>query len=128
MLLKRNGSKILWIIIVVSVVAICVSACVSVPQNSSSEKADLSGVDYGGYIDYTSANLAPVTSGTLSNLVIFICFPDEDVSYVQNSLDSSLIGLFNGSENSLKDYYEEISYGKISVNSFFPLSGETFFV
>lgn len=128
MLLKRNGSKILWIIIVVSVVAICVSACVSVPQNFSSEKADLSGVDYGGYIDYTSANLAPVTSGTLSNLVIFICFSDEDVSSVQNSLDSSLIGLFNGSDNSLKDYYEEISYGKISVNSFFPLSGETFFV
>ena len=108
------------------VVAVCATACLSLSPQETSD-ARLQGVDYGGYIDYSSANLSPITSGSLANFVIFICFADEDVSSVRNSLDSDLADVFNGESNSLKDYYAEISYGKISVESYFPTS-ENFFV
>lgn len=53
--------------------------------------------------------------GTLNNIVVFIRFSDDndtwnkDLNYYQN--------LLNGNRPSVKDYYNEVSYGKVDVHS-----------
>ena len=62
----------------------------------------------------------PITTGTMKNLVILARFSDQSSTYTQAQFDS----LFNqvgyttdGAVGSVKDFYTQVSYGKLTVNS-----------
>ncbi len=61
-----------------------------------------------------------VAYGNATNVVIFICFADEDPFAVRSSVPGDLVSRFNGDDNSIKDYYNDLSYGSFSVDSIFP--------
>lgn len=86
------------------------------------------GVDNGGFIDYSKTYSATPISGDLTNLVIFVCFSDEDVDEVRLAIGDSLIGYFNGDDNSLKDYYQKESYNRIRVDSLFAVDSTEYFI
>lgn len=52
----------------------------------------------------------------ITNFVIFICFSDEEIFTPSNSL----INMFIGTNNSLRDYYQELSYGSLTIDTVFP--------
>lgn len=52
----------------------------------------------------------------ITNFVIFICFSDED--YFTPPAD--VINMFVGANNSLKNYYQELSYNSFTINTVFP--------
>jgi M6 family metalloprotease-like protein len=60
---------------------------------------------------------AAPTTGTINNLVIFIRFSDE-VATIFNSQRSYYDAYFNKADaSSLKDYFDEVSYNQLAVNS-----------
>ncbi|MDR0696945.1 MAG: M6 family metalloprotease domain-containing protein [Christensenellaceae bacterium] len=63
----------------------------------------------------------------IKNLVIFICFAGE--TSLKNDLiasaDTIVASRLNSSANSMKDYYSDISYGYVNVDSLLPNSGGT---
>ena len=70
-----------------------------------------------------------VSYGSVNNVVIFICFADENPTDVRSSVPSDLTNRFNGSDNSIKDYYNDLSYGAFSITSVFPAYNDgSFFV
>lgn len=82
--------------------------------------------------EYSSINYAVTDGkpvyGEVTNVVIFICFSNEDADAVSDKIDEDLIDIFEGEDNSLFDYYRDLSFGKIAVHSLFPSSGESCFV
>lgn len=67
--------------------------------------------------------------GNVTNVVIFICFADESPNAVRSSVPSDLTDKFNGSDNSIKDYYNDLSYGMFSISSVFPTYNDgSFFI
>ncbi|MDD2229894.1 MAG: M6 family metalloprotease domain-containing protein [Candidatus Cloacimonetes bacterium] len=66
------------------------------------------------------------TIGTINNIVIYIRFSDETEFGDSNSLYD---GWLNSNTNSLKNYYQEASYNKLTVNTtFYPASSNGFVV
>lgn len=66
--------------------------------------------------------------GEVLNVVIFICFADEDISKVfPSSLTEEIADSFNGN-SSLSDYYSTLSYGDFTVKSVFPKKNTAYFV
>ena len=63
-----------------------------------------------------------LNNSTVYNVVIFICFQDENPATVfTNTITSNIYNKFMGNSNSLKDYYLSLSYGSFSVDSLFAL-------
>lgn len=76
------------------------------------------------YIDYSattlfSSNLYESASSAepISNVVIYIAFSGETVNLDEDYITSAL----DGSSNSLRDYYQKISYGQILINNINPI-------
>lgn len=72
-----------------------------------------------------SAAYGPVgfNQGTVSNIVLFIDFADEQTFY---SMDTSYYdGILNSNSDSLKNYYSEVSRNQLTINSYFPNSTAT---
>lgn len=63
------------------------------------------------------ANQAPTDGNEIVNIVIYICFSDEHVNLDNQMIDNYL----NGANNSLTDYYNKISYGKINIHNINPI-------
>lgn len=76
---------------------------------ASSSPSMASGVDNG-------LNSLP----NITNFAIFICFNDENVIDVQNALSPTIIDMFNASDNSLRNFYQEMSYGSLTIDTLFP--------
>lgn len=62
----------------------------------------------------------PISSGTVKNLVLLVAFKDKPFTYSADDFDK----LFNeegysvdGAHGSVKDYYNEVSYGKLKIES-----------
>jgi M6 family metalloprotease-like protein len=69
--------------------------------------------------------IAPQT-GTFTNIVIFVRFADQE-EFPETTPFSTWDNLFNGVENtsSLRNYFKETSYNKLTINSIFrPLPGD----
>ena len=63
-----------------------------------------------------------LNNSTVYNVVIFICFQDENPATVfTDAITSNIYNKFMGNSNSLKDYYLSLSYGSFSVDSLFAL-------
>lgn len=63
---------------------------------------------------------APITSGTMKNLVILARFSDQTTTYSQaqfNSLFNDAGYNIDGATGSVKDYYLQVSYNKLAVQS-----------
>ncbi|MBO5773561.1 MAG: M6 family metalloprotease domain-containing protein, partial [Clostridia bacterium] len=78
---------------------------------------DLGAIDSQGLDGMTVIDTAPVlASGTnyvsIVNLTIFISFKGETFTP-----DQTLINMFNGQSNSLKDYYQSMSNDRVNINS-----------
>ncbi len=68
-----------------------------------------------------AAGTPPIVSyGKATNVVIFICFSDEDPNFIRSSIPSDFVDRLNGEDNSIKDYYNDLSYGKFVFNSIYP--------
>jgi M6 family metalloprotease-like protein len=66
--------------------------------------------------------LAP-TTGVLNNIVLFIRFSDEPEFTDQSSTYATMFNSTTPGTNSLYNYYQEVSYGKLSVTTtFYPLA------
>ncbi len=65
---------------------------------------------------------------TITNPVIFICFAGEQVLNVRNTITVDIINMFNAEDNSLKDYYRDLSYGSLTINSIFPITNGDYYV
>lgn len=66
--------------------------------------------------------------GEVLNVVIFICFSDEEISEeFPLSVTEEIADSFNG-ECSLADYYSSLSYGEFTVTSVFPKKNTAYFV
>ncbi len=79
------------------------------------------------------ANASGVDSGltslsSITNLVIFICFSDDTISEVRESISVDIINMFNADDNSLKDYYQNLSYGSLTINSIFPTINGDYYI
>ena len=82
------------------------------------------------FLDQTKQTVAEVanapTTGTINNLVVFIRFSGESEF---TDLTSKYTGLLNDpttGANSLRNYYREVSYNALTINSFlFPSPGTT---
>lgn len=79
------------------------------------------------------ANASGIDSGltslsSITNLVIFICFSDENVADVRQTIDVNIINMFNAEDNSLKDYYRSLSYGSLTISSIFPMISGDYYV
>ncbi|MBI4801848.1 MAG: M6 family metalloprotease domain-containing protein [Elusimicrobia bacterium] len=62
----------------------------------------------------------PILTGTMKNLVILAKFSDQTATYTQaefNSLFNDIGYTTDGAVGSVKDYYNEISYNKLTVDS-----------
>ncbi len=59
-------------------------------------------------------------SGDIVNPVILICFLGENEETVKNSFLTKVKDYFVGEDNSLADYYRDLSYGNITIDSVFP--------
>ena len=64
----------------------------------------------------------------ITNVVVFICFSDEDVSSFRNLLNDGFISRFNGGVPSLYSYYHALSYGELVVNSIFATNETLFYI
>ena len=62
-----------------------------------------------------------VNYGAAVNIVIFICFSDESPNAIRSSIPSDFESRCNGDDNSIKDYYHDLSYGQFSFTSIFPV-------
>ena len=67
-----------------------------------------------------STGPTPITSGIMKNLVLLVAFKDKPFQYSSSDFDK----LFNekgysvgGASGSVKDYYHEVSYGQLTVDS-----------
>jgi immune inhibitor A len=63
---------------------------------------------------------APVTTGTMKNLVILARFSDQTTTYSKaefGSLFNNIGYTVDGASGSVKDYFNEVSYNKLSVES-----------
>jgi len=65
------------------------------------------------------------TNGVINNIVIFVKFLDDNDFELPISYYDDLLNNYNATPASLKRYYYEQSYGKLTVNSYFPLQGTT---
>ncbi len=117
------------IIIFVCLAAIAfIGALLGISAVGSETVADLTVADGGKCDDYVKVNASDTVFGDVTNVVIFICFADDSVSAVQASANEKLINYYIGEDNSLKDYYSTISYGKINIDTIFPKLGADYFV
>lgn len=60
------------------------------------------------------------TTGTMKNLVVLVSFADKAVEYSQQQFDDlfNQVGYtYDGAVGSVKDYYHEVSYGALTVES-----------
>jgi len=65
----------------------------------------------------------------ITNVAVFIYFKGENEQSFRNEITSELISRFNGTDTySLKDYYQQLSYGSLTVNTVFPISGSRYYV
>ena len=71
-------------------------------------------------VNAASSDEPIVSYGSATNVVIFICFSDEDPATVRASIPADFRDRCNGTDNSIKDYYDKLSYGKFSFYSLFP--------
>ncbi len=68
----------------------------------------------------SSPQKTPILTGTMKNLVILVRFPDQTTTYSQaqfSSLFNDTGYTYDGALGSVKDYYKEVSYGKLTVQS-----------
>lgn len=80
-------------------------------------------------INAATASNAVVSYGKAYNVVIFICFSDEDPARIRATIPSAINEKFNGDDYSLKDYYDKLSYGRFSFSSLFPTyDGGAYFI
>lgn len=65
----------------------------------------------------------PTNEGTLNNLIVFIRFQDEDEFTSPISFYDDMFNKSTENYNSMKNYFKEVSYNKLTVNStMYPLS------
>lgn len=67
---------------------------------------------------------APNERRTIVNIVIYICFAGENLNLDRQHID----GMLSGPSDSLTDYYQKLSGGKIMVHNINPLNNEQIFV
>ncbi len=67
---------------------------------------------------------SPFEVRPIVNIVIYVCFAGENVSLDRQQIDSFL----SGPTNSLTDYYQRLSNGKIMVHNINPLNGEQIYI
>ncbi len=65
-----------------------------------------------------------VDYGSATNVVIFICFSDENPNEIRAAIPADFDDRCNGTDNSIYDYYRKLSYGRFSFNSLFPLNND----
>lgn len=98
------------------------------PSTLSQDFLDLS-VLYGDNSDSTENNSVKLAANSetdvleVSNVVIFIYFSDE----TKPTDIGQKVECFDGDSDSLKDYYNKISYGKIQIDSYFAKNGTIFY-
>ncbi|MGN1042564.1 MAG: M6 family metalloprotease domain-containing protein, partial [Christensenellales bacterium] len=77
--------------------------------------------------EYNVINKAEPVNGDVTNPVVVICFADESADSTRSKVNSELRSFFVGEDNSLKDYYDKVSYGNIGIDTIFPdAEGEVF--
>ncbi|MCR4661417.1 MAG: M6 family metalloprotease domain-containing protein [Clostridia bacterium] len=71
-----------------------------------------------------------LTSDNITNVVILICFKDENPTNVfSDSKITNVVNNFNSNTgSSLHNYYYEMSYHNFSVNSIFPIQNSSIFI
>lgn len=115
---RRRARIAIILFILIAAISVCVFAAENCPENGVY-------LSDGGKSELKSA--APV-SGNITNLVIFICFSDENVNSVKSTVTPTLINYYVGGSVSLKDYYYTETYGKITIDTLFPRDNNAYFV
>ncbi|OGR41883.1 MAG: hypothetical protein A2X35_11270 [Elusimicrobia bacterium GWA2_61_42] len=90
-------------------------ASASSPSRVSSSQATVSGLAAS-----PAAVRTPILTGTMRNLVILAKFSNQGTVYTQpqfNSLFNDAGYSFDGAAGSVKDYYTQVSYGQLTVQS-----------
>ncbi len=112
--MRKKISFLFFFVLILTVLSLGVSCSV---QKREEE------VDFSGQAQILSADEPrPLTdSDEVINIVIFICFADEDVRQVNGSIPADIDKSFNGAENSVGDYYSALSYGDFTLRTVFPV-------
>ena len=138
--MKKYTARLLPLILIL-VFALVVSVGVTAFDRSEADEPTLSPRNYNedgthsgsaaknGGINFASGDPSLLKHGKVYNIVIFICFSDENPSRMFPSstveeIDRSL----NGDNSSMKNYYESLSYGSFSVESKFVYNNTGYFV
>lgn len=138
--MKKYTARLLPLILIL-VFALVVSVGVTAFVRSETDEPTLSPRNYdedgthtesaakNGGINFASGDPSLLKHGKVYNIVIFICFSDENPSRMFPSstveeIDRSL----NGDNSSMKNYYESLSYGSFSVESKFVYNNTGYFV
>jgi len=131
-MLKTTQKKRILIFLVFILAAVCLAGVLSRP--SSGKTVGPSAVDYQrldlespkedisfvSSVNSAARNAAVQDELHLANVVIFIYFKNESAP----TINQSVISKFTGEENSLYDYYYDISYGKILITTYYASGGE----
>lgn len=87
---------------------------VNISQEKYKERMDMYTLPV-SFMKNRSAGKGDIHEGTLNNIVVLISFADDD-EFQTPRKDVGLV--FNGeNRESLKDYYQEVSYGRLTINS-----------
>ena len=79
-------------------------------------------------VNFAEGDPSLLDYGEVLNVVIFICFSDEEISEeFPLSVTDEIADSFNG-DCSLADYYSSLSYGEFTVTSVFPKKNTAYFV
>lgn len=77
-------------------------------------------------------NTSSVLTGNIVNLVVLFKFKDEKIQgtmrYGDNTIDVALNNTLNESPISVKNYFKEVSLGKVNYHSFFVANGTNYLV
>lgn len=124
-LFRARVRKFIAIFIFLTAV-ICIGAIFGASVSVGGDRENVEGVEC--FYDCEQVYAAEPVLGNITNVVIFICFSDEDITKAQATVDRDLINCYIGEDNSLKDYYSDISYGKIEIDTIFPREESKYFV
>ena len=123
MLTKKKTVFLKFLILSMLIVLTIMLASCTIFDRLTSSKLDSDFINQNISLNGASAKSSKLTSDNITNLVILICFSDEDASSVfSNSVLSKVTNSYNDKNGlSLFNYYNEMSYNKFEVNSIFPI-------
>ena len=117
--MRKNSArvKILFLVLLVVFLSATVLSCGKKPVETKEYSS----------INYAVTDATPLF-GEVTNIVVFICFADESEDTIRLAFGENLYDAFEGEDDSLFDYYRDISFGKIIVHTLFPTANEELFV